>query len=486
MSLKLKIRLGVGLLLGLLLGLGGYAFATVAYLERGAHGIEQADFDAARRTVVAFMAAGLGLGVALVVRLPRAVVRPLHRLRAEMEQVAGPGPATRVAVRKNDEVGTVAAAVNLVLGQAQDERRATLAELLIQRNRMDSLVRSLDEGLLLLDQRGDIVLANPAACNLLGETAATLLDRPAADTARTNELLGALLAAVATPHPSGAVVQGPVFTIAHKLPEPHYRLTIGHVLAPAVADGPPAPAGHVLCLRNVSDFKKLDQLKSDFLATVSHELKTPLASINLSLFLLQDERTGTAERQRIAAGIRDETQRLLALVGQLIDVSRLDAGAGIRLNVQPLALADVVAYATGIVRPQLADKQLRLDVQLPAGLPAVRGDVEKTSWVLINLLANAIRYSPLGAPLVIKAVPWGEMVQLSVRDQGPGIAREHHKRIFQRFAGGPGAPGAGHAGGSGLGLSIAREFIAAQGGQLWVESQPPAGSCFLFTLPAAG
>ncbi len=483
MSLKHKIRLGVGLLLGLLLGLGSYAIAAIAYLEHGAHGIEQADFDLARRTVLAIVGAGTVLGVALVVRLPRAVVRPLHRLRADMEQVAGPGPATRVAVRRHDEVGTVAAAVNRVLNQAQDERRATLAELLIQRNRMDSLVQSLDEGLLLLDQHGTVVLANPAACHLLGETAAALLGRPAAAVARTNELLAALLAAVAAPHPSDAVVQGPVFTIAHQAPEPHYRLTIGHVAAPGPEGGPPAPAGHVLCLRNVSDFKKLDQLKSDFLATVSHELKTPLASINLSLFLLQDERTGPAERQRIAAGIRDETQRLLNMVGQLIDVSRLDAGAGVRLNVQPLALADVVAYATGIVRPQLEDKQLRLEILLPADLPAVRGDVEKTSWVLTNLLANAVRYSPPGALLVIRAVPWGEMVRLSVEDQGPGIAREHHKRIFQRFASAAGAPGSG---GSGLGLSISREFIAAQGGQLWVESQPPAGSCFAFTLPVAG
>ncbi|AMJ65181.1 sensor histidine kinase [Hymenobacter sp. PAMC 26628] len=487
MTLKLKIRLGVGLLLLLLLGLGGYALATIAFLEKGARGIEQADFDAARRAVTAFVMAGTVLGVLLLVRLPRAVVGPLHRLRADMEQVAGPGPATRVAVRKNDEIGNVAAAVNLVLGQAQDERRITLAELLVQRNRMDSLVMSLDEGLLLLDQHGDLVLANPAACNLLGETAATLLGRPAAEVARTNSLLADLLAAVAVPHPSDAVVQGPVFTIPHKTPEPHYRLTIGHIEAPGADGGPPTPAGHVLCLRNVSDFKKLDQLKSNFLATISHELKTPLASINLSLFLLQDERTDPEERQRIAAGIRDETQRLLGMVGQLIDVSRLDAGAGIQLNVRALALADVVAYATGIVRPQLEDKQLQLELRLPPDLPAVHGDVEKTSWVLINLLANAIRYSPAGAPLVIQAVPWGEMVQLSVRDQGPGIAREHHKRIFQRFAGVPGAPGQGPSpGSSGLGLSISREFIAAQGGQLWVESQPPAGSCFLFTLPVAG
>ena len=105
----------------------------------------------------------------------------------------------------------------------------------------------------------------------------------------------------------------------------------------------------------------------------------------------------------------------------------------------------------------------------------------RTTWVLINLLSNAIRYSPPGAPLVVRAVAWGEMVRVSVEDCGPAIAPEFHKRIFQRFAGLPGQVGTG--GSSGLGLSIAREFIDAQGGQLWVESRPECGSCFLFTLP---
>lgn len=115
-------------------------------------------------------------------------------------------------------------------------------------------------------------------------------------------------------------------------------------------------------------------------------------------------------------------------------------------------------------------------------LPEVHGDVEKTTWVLINLLSNAIRYSPTGAALCIRVVPWGEIVRVSVEDSGPGIAPEHHKRIFERFAGVPGQAGRGS---SGLGLSISREFIGAQGGLLWVDSQPEVGSRFLFTLPVA-
>jgi len=218
------------------------------------------------------------------------------------------------------------------------------------------------------------------------------------------------------------------------------------------------------------------------LATISHELKTPLASIKLSLMLLQNERTTDAERHVLATGIGEETQRLLSMVGQLIDVARLDAGAGIKLNLQSMQLAEVIGYATQTVHPQLLDKQLRLDLQLAETLPEVHGDVEKTTWVLINLLSNAIRYSPTGAALCIRVVPWGEMVRVSVEDSGPGIAPEHHKRIFERFAGVPGQAGRGS---SGLGLSISREFIGAQGGLLWVESQPEVGSRFLFTLPVA-
>ena len=472
------------LLLLLLLGLGGYAFFTISYLEHGAHGIEQHDFDLARTTVLVFLATGTAVGIIMMVRLPRMVVRPLRRLTVDVERVAGPGPATRVAVGRRDEVGSVAAAVNLVLSQAQTDRRTTLAELFTERNRMASLVQSLDEGLLLLDEHGTIVLANPVACDLLGLPQTALLGQSAEAVATTNELLRELLVPLAEANLAGDDVPDPVFTFPHKGDAPHYQLSISPI-APAAGPGagPAVAAGYILCLRNVSDFKKLDEVKSGFLATISHELKTPLASIKLSLMLLQNERTTDAERQTLAAGIGEETQRLLSMVGQLIDVSRLDAGAGIRLNVQPMRLADVIGYATRTVLPQLHDKQLQLATTLPDTLPEVHGDVEKTTWVLINLLSNAIRYSPAGAPLCIRAVPWGEMVRVSVEDCGPGIPAEFHRRIFERFAGLPGP--AGHSGSSGLGLSISREFIDAQGGQLWVESQPAAGSRFLFTLPVA-
>ncbi|MDQ2769005.1 MAG: HAMP domain-containing histidine kinase, partial [Bacteroidota bacterium] len=311
-----------------------------------------------------------------------------------------------------------------------------------------------------------------------------LVGRPASLVRLENDLFQTLIAPLDAPNREQAVAEAPLLTITQRGEEAYYRLAVQDLVSYNEASDKTEFVGQLLTLRNVSDFKKLDQVKSNFLATVSHELKTPLSSINLNTKLLQDERLPADERLRITGYIRQETQRLQRMVAELLDVSRLDAGAGIQLDVRPTSLADVVAYATATVQPQLADKQLRLDLQLPANLPAARADVEKTTWVLINLLANAIRYSPVEAALTVRAAVAGTFVQVSVQDHGPGIAAEHHEKIFQRFAQLPDKTG--YRGGSGLGLSIAREFITTQGGRLWVESELGSGSTFSFTLPVVG
>ncbi|TGE28594.1 HAMP domain-containing sensor histidine kinase [Hymenobacter metallicola] len=453
---------------------------TMNLAASGAHGEEAArTVRAAKTTLLLILVLSTVLGVSLVLRLPRIVVRPLRRLSADIE-LANPSTGARLPIERQDEVGHVAQAFNRVLGQMQDLRTASRAELLMQRNRMESIVQGLDEGLLLIDQNRRIILVNPVASELLGQPAEALIGQLAADVAQHNEFLQKLLDAEATTPPRDSP-EPPEYTVTRHGEEAYYRLSVNPILSYNELTAQTEFVGHILSLRNISDFKKLDQVKSNFLATVSHELKTPLASINLSLKLLQDERTDTAERQRIAGGIRLETQRLLRMVGELIDVSRLDAGVGIKLNPEPVALALVMDYADDTIMAQLEDKQLELHYELPEDLPAVRADLEKTTWVVINLMANAIRYSPPGEQIHISAEQRGELVQVSVRDCGPGIAPEYHERIFKRFAHIPTKEGL--KGGSGLGLSISREFITSQGGELWVESQPGCGSVFHFTLP---
>ncbi|WP_185816943.1 sensor histidine kinase [Hymenobacter metallilatus] len=440
-----------------------------------------------RRTVLLLLLLGTAVGLGLVVRLPRVVLRPLRRLRADVEDVASPGPATQVSIAKNDEVGAVALALNRAFGYMQDQRSVTRAALATERSRLESLIEHLDEGLLLLDPDRTVLLANPAARELLGREAADLVGHRAEELSRESQLLHELFRPLLAQEAGRAGDTPTPVTLPITRPNgetAYYQLTLNHIISRNRETSRTEFVGHILSLRNVSDFKKLDEVKSNYLATISHELKTPLASIKLSLMLLQDERTEPEERQRIADGIRDETQRLLGMVGQLLAVSRLDAGAEIQFDVQPIPLAEIVRYAIETVRPQLEDRELQLRLDVPANLPAARADLEKTTWVLINLLANAIRYSPRGADLCVHAAWQNEQLEIGVQDCGPGIAPEYHERIFQRFSEVPGIA-SGHKGGSGLGLSISREFIEAQGGRLWVESAVDRGSSFRFTLPAA-
>jgi NtrC-family two-component system sensor histidine kinase KinB len=447
--------------------------------------IEQANqrADDANNNLIVFVTLAVLLALALVGSVPEAAVQPLQKLTAALNHATERNFSASIPQESHDEFGQVALAFNRMLGQLREYRTSTTAELITARNRASSIVNTLDEGLLLLDESRHILLANPVMCELLGLPPDKLVGRPAAIVRLENDLFQTMLKPLDAPNREAAVAEAPLLHIAQRGEEAFYRLAVQDLVSFNEATEKNEFVGQILTLRNVSDFKKLDQVKSNFLATVSHELKTPLSSINLNTKLLQDERLPAEERLLITGHIRQETQRLQRMVSELLDVSRLDLGTGIQLDVRPTDLADVLGYATATVQPQIADKQLVLDLQLAPGLPAVRADVEKATWVLINLMANAIRYSPTGEKLTVRAATVGSFVQVSVQDRGPGIAAENHEKIFQRFAQIPDKTG--YRGGSGLGLSIAREFITTQGGRLWVESELGSGSTFTFTLPVA-
>ena len=473
--------------------------AGLAQLRRSTHHMVQLNMqaitrknDAASRTAAVasrYLALctmlGLLLALTLVLSVPEAAVGGLRKLSASIDYAEQSDFKASIPVESSDEFGRVARGFNRLLTQLDTFRHTNVAGVLAERNRAASIVRTLDEGLLLLDEDGQVLVANPLACSLLGLTERQVIGRSADELAAQQPLFQQLLAYARQPatRRTGALP----FTVARQGEEAHYQLVVHDVLSPHPTLGHLEVTGTILALHNVSDFTRRDQTKSHFLATVSHELRTPLSTINFHLKLLQDPRVGTLtpEQQEIVASVKQENQRLLTLTGNLLDVSRLESEA-LPLDTQLISVADLVAQATAPVQMQLAPKHLHLDVQLPTDLPAVRADHQKSVWVLLNLLTNAVHHSPAQATIAVRAArtPNGRAVRVEVQDHGPGIAPENQERIFQRFTQLTPAPDAPRTG-SGLGLSIGREFITSQGGKLGVESTLGAGSTFFFTLPVA-
>jgi signal transduction histidine kinase len=239
--------------------------------------------------------------------------------------------------------------------------------------------------------------------------------------------------------------------------------------------------GKVIILKNITDLQQLNDAKTTFIATISHELKTPLSSIRMSLKLLEDERVGGVnnEQKQLLQNIDADTHRLLQITAELLDTAQVETGK-INLNFGSTHPKNIVNYAVKAIRSLADQKEITIAVDCPESLPHVMADLDKTTWVLINLLSNAVKYSPEKATINLNVKKQGNAIEFSVKDSGQGIDEKYVARIFERYFRIPGADA--DKTGTGLGLAIAKDFIEAQGGHIGVESGAGEGSRFYFTL----
>lgn len=239
--------------------------------------------------------------------------------------------------------------------------------------------------------------------------------------------------------------------------------------------------GVALVLHDVTRFQLMDEVKNDLIGTVSHEIKTPLTSVSMTLHLLEEESLGklTGEQRELVVTALQDTERLLAVIHDLLDLSRLEAGRA-PLELQETHLRDLVDTAAEAIAQQLAERNQSLQVAIPDDLPTCHVDVGRMTHVVRNLLENANKYAPPHSTIEVEArVATGNRLQLVVRDEGPGVPEEFRERIFDKFFR---IPGNGTSG-TGLGLSICREIVMAHGGRLESCHRSRNGAEFLVTLP---
>jgi PAS domain S-box-containing protein len=403
-----------------------------------------------------------------IYNFPGVIAEPVAKLAEGIREIANKNYSKRIYLKQEDEFGELAQAFNSMASKLDEYENSNLAKLTFEKKRIETIINQMRDGIIGLDEKRHILFLNAVAEKLLGWKEADIIGKYAPDLALKNDLMRTLLQDDKNKKE---------LKIYADNKESYFNKDVLNVMNNGQV------AGQVIVLRNITLFHELNEAKTNFIATVSHELKTPISSIKMSARLLTDNRVGelNPEQQELTKSITEDADRLLNITSELLNMSQVETG-NIQLKLQPARPVAIVEQAVQAVQFQAQQKNIILRVNLPADLPAVQADVEKTSWVMINFLTNAIRYSPDTSFIDIAADTKDNKVLFTVTDYGRGIDEKYLTRIFDRYFK---VPGTHERNGTGLGLAISKEFIEAQGGTIWVKSRIGEGSLFGFDLARA-
>lgn len=350
-----------------------------------------------------------------------------------------------------------------------------------EQTRTQGVMQGMAEGVIMVDEHGKILMMNPAAEQLYGTTLAQASGQHLADKAGAEHVV-TLAAEISTPK------DRPISKEVKVSADEEVKRTVRSAGA-VVQNEEGKVVGVVSSLTDVAKHKEVARMQRDFVAHVTHELRAPLSSIRAALEILQGE---------VAAKIKEEDNRLLTtamknsdrladLINQILDFSKIEAG---QMTVYPKKADSEAIAREGVdsLAAWAAKKRINLSMVAAPELPPVLSDSKRTVQVVINLLSNSIKFTPVGGSITVRVAPYkgpsgaGErFIEYAVADTGSGIPKAEQKKIFEKFV--QIAAGETHVGGTGLGLAIAKALIHLQAGKMWVESDPGKGATFFFTLP---
>lgn len=406
------------------------------------------------------------IGFSFMVNFPGYISNPLVDLIEGIKGITEKKYNQRLTIRSGDEFGDVANAFNKMAGKLNEYESSNLAKVLFEKHRIETIIDQMRDVIIGFDDTNHIQFINKKGLKLLNIPENELIGKYAPEAALQHSILHTIVSKDESREVQITTPTGNRFFTKDTV-DVNYQ---GKEL------------GKVIVLKNITTFHELDEAKTNFIATISHELKTPISSIKLSLKLLEDARIGDIndEQRALLKNIKDESQRLLKITGELLDMSQVESG-NINLNITESTPLSIVNYAVETVLFQAKQKHVSIQIISEEVLNTISADEEKTAWVIVNLLSNALRYSPENSTITIQLKQLEKQVEISVQDQGPGIEEQYQSKIFNRYFQVPSLIKG--KSGTGLGLAISKDFIEAQKGQIFIESQPEHGSRFGFTLP---
>jgi len=422
-----------------------------------------------------------------IYKFPQMIVRPILDITDKIKRVADGDYEQQIPVDSDTELGNLSKAFNVMSVKLKEFEESNLEELKAQKTRIETIIKSINDGLVILNESKDVILANEAASLILGIPEKQLIGKNARELSRDNSVMRDLLDSLEQKDSGnkGADLEEEQSKDLIKIErqEGKQEFYTKDVIDVHDVDNQNKSLGYILLLKNVTYFKQSDEAKTNFIAVASHEFKTPLSAINMCLMLLQDKRFGklNPEQDEIVVSMKSEVQRLIKMVSELLDISKMETG-NIELDKKLVSPKVILDYSSSPFDGQLSEKNITIKKVVDPEIPDFMADTEKISWVLINFLSNAIRYTPEGGKIVMEVKKLNGNVEFAVVDKGPGIAKQHHTKVFQRFVQLQ-SNGKNNEKGLGLGLAISKEVITEHGGEIGVSSKPGAGSRFFFTLP---
>ena len=414
----------------------------------------------------------------LMVNLPANISNPIRELTSSIHQIANQNYRQRVQFESNSEFGELARSFNTMAEKLQEYSESRIDKILKGKKRIETLIDNMHDAVIGIDENRKVLFVNDEALKISGLKRTNFVGQQIQDVAVTNDLVRALIKEIINPESKNEASD--FFKIFVEGKENYFDKDIVDINVVPTGETESRFIGQVIMLRNITPFKELDLAKTRFIGTVSHEFKTPISSIQMGLQLLNNEKIGSLneEQQNLLSGINDDALRLLKITGELLNIAQLETGVS-QFHIRPVDINSLVQEVISANKSATDKKQITIITEVDSLQKTLSADEEKTLWVLNNLVSNAIRYSNEKSDIKIqvKTVD-SDKVKFSVVDKGLGIEKQYLNEIFTRYFRVPGT----NTEGNGLGLSISKEFIEAQGGTIGVESEIGVGSTFYFIL----
>lgn len=409
------------------------------------------------------------------IALARHISRPILALIHGADRIAKGDFSTLVEVHTHDELQDLARAFNRM---EEDMRRYSdlrVDEVVAEKAKIEGIVYSSEDGIILTDQEGHVQLINAKALGILGlgeESRDLLGGRPVWGFVKDDRLGVAIRESVEGDRPKTSRV----IDLSQETIRRFYSLSVSLVNAP---DGGDTSYWIVLALRNITAEKELEQLKDDFLQSLTHDLRSPMTAIRGYLQVLSEEMAGpvTAEQKKMLHIMENASTKLLHIISNLLDSAKISAGK-LRLTLAEIDLRQLVPPTVEILHTEAAKKHITLTLDMPEDVTALKLDPHLIERVIVNFISNAIKFTPDGGFVTIKFTELKDRIQGQIIDTGPGIPPEYMDRLFKRFE-----QVKGTRGGTGLGLSNCKTIVEAHHGEVSVRSKVGEGSTFTFWIP---